>query len=99
VWAAFVALLDFALVGMMLQWRVEPRVVFALAALNPVQCARMALLSAADPQLATLGPVGFFLANHVGAWSLLALGLAWPALVALSFWTLTLRTFGRGDLV
>lgn len=99
VWAGFVALLDFGLIGLMLQWRLEPRIVFALASLNPVQCARMALLSTAEPELSTLGPVGFFLANRIGAGALLALAIGWPALLALSFWTLTLRSFGKGDLI
>ena len=35
IWVASIALMDFARAGMMLQWRVEPRVVFVLAALNP----------------------------------------------------------------
>lgn len=99
VWAGFVALLDFGLIGLMLQWRLEPRIVFALASLNPVQCARMALLSTAEPELSTLGPIGFFLANRIGAGALLALAIGWPALLALSFWTLTLRSFGKGDLI
>jgi ABC-2 type transport system permease protein len=99
VWAGGVALLDFALIGLMLQWRLDARVVFALAAVNPVQSARMALLSAATPELGTLGPVGFFLANRIGAGALLALGLVWPLLVGLSAWSLSLRSFGRGDVV
>lgn len=99
VWAAFTALLDFALAGMMLQWRVQPQAVFALAALNPVQAARMALLATADPQLGTLGPVGFYLAHRVGPEQLLLLGIGWPALLALACWSWTLRTFGKGDLI
>lgn len=98
-WAAGVALLDFALVGLMLQWRLDPASVFLLAALNPVQAARMALLSGLQPELSVLGPVGFFLANRVGAPALLALGILWPALVGLGSWTLALRAFGRGDIV
>jgi ABC-type transport system involved in multi-copper enzyme maturation permease subunit len=99
VWAAGVALLDFALAGLMLQWRLDPRAVFALSALNPVQCARMALLSAAEPELSTLGPVGFFLAHRIGATGLLVLGLLWPTLLGCCAWLLTLRSLSRGDLV
>lgn len=98
-WVAGVALLDFGVIGAMLSWRLEPRAVFLLAVLNPVQCARLALLAAAEPELATLGPVGFYLANRIGADGLLALGIAWP----LAFGTLclghALRRFRRGDLV
>ena len=99
VWTASVALIDFGLVGLMLQSQLEPRLVFLLAALNPVQGSRMALMSAAEPELATLGPVGFYLSNHVGAAGLLAIGTAWPALLGVALWSLAARRFRRGDLV
>jgi ABC-type transport system involved in multi-copper enzyme maturation permease subunit len=99
VWIASVALLDFAGIALLLQWRVPARVVFVLAAANPVQTARMALLSAAEPTLATLGPVGFYLANHVGSQALLALGVAWPALVGMIGWLLAWSSFRCSDAV
>ncbi|MFO1053337.1 MAG: ABC transporter permease subunit [Planctomycetota bacterium] len=98
-WAAQVALIDFGLIGLMLQWHLPAEAVFALAALNPVQDARLALLSAADPELATLGPVGFYLANHLGSGALLALGIGWPLLLGSTVWLLSARHFESGDLV
>ena len=98
-YAASIALLDFALVGMMLQWHLRPEGVFALAALNPVEAARLALLSSADPQLSVLGPVGFFLATRLGADRLFALGVAWPAAVGTLAWLAGLRRFRRDDLL
>jgi len=98
-WALGVALLDFALIGLLLAWRVPAVLVFFLAALNPVECARLALLSAADPSLATLGPVGFFLFTNLGAGALLALGLAWPLLAGSLAWRLAMDRFCNGDLV
>lgn len=99
VWIASAALLDFAGIALLLQWRVPAPAVFALAAANPVQAARMALLSAADPTLATLGPVGFYLANRVGAQALFALGVAWPSVVGLAGWLVAWQAFRRGDAV
>jgi len=99
IWAAAVALVDFALIAVMLQWRLHAGTAFFLAALNPVQCARMALLSGLDPELATFGPVGFFLAQELGAGGLLALGLGWPAALGWLAWALGLARFRRGDLV
>ncbi len=99
VWVLGVALLDFALIGLMLQWRLNAAGVFLLSAVNPVESARMALLSAADPDLGVLGPVGFFLAHRIGAPALLALGVAWPAVVGSSAWLAARRSFLRGDLV
>lgn len=99
VWALGTALIDFGLIGLMLQWELPPSAVFALAALNPVQCARLALLSAAQPELSTFGPVGFFLANRVGATGLLVAGIAWPLLLGITAWVWSLAAFRRRDLV
>ena len=99
IWVAGIALMDFALAGLMLQWRIEPRVVFALAALNPVQSVRMALLSSADPELSVLGPVGFYLANRVGSTGLYALGVTWPTLLGTLAWAGGLCKLRRGDVV
>ncbi len=98
-WAASVAFLDFGLVGMMLQWRLPPASVFSIAALNPVQCARLALLSAAQPELSTFGPVGFWLANRVGTVGLFAIGIGWPLLLGLTTWTHAQARFCRRDLL
>jgi ABC-2 type transport system permease protein len=99
IWVAGIALIDFALVGVMLQWELPPSAVFALSAINPVQCARLALLSAAQPELSTFGPVGFFLANRIGADGLLWLGLGWPLLVAVTAYAWSLASFRSRDLV
>jgi ABC-2 type transport system permease protein len=98
-WAGAAALLDFALVGLMLQWRLNPRLVFVLAAANPVEAARLALLSGVQPDLQTLGPVGFYLATRLGARALLAVGLLWPAVLGSTCWALAFRAFRRGDVV
>lgn len=98
-WITGVALLDFGLVGLMLSWRLEPRAVFLLAAVNPVESARLALLSAADSDLAALGPVGFYLASRLGSGALLAVGIAWPALFGAVAWTVGFLSLRRADLV
>jgi ABC-2 type transport system permease protein len=98
-WAAAVALLDFGLVALMLQWQLNPRTIFLLASLNPVQAARMALLSGASSDLTVLGPVGFYLANHLGPAALYALGVAWPWMVGLLAFGAASLSFRRADLV
>lgn len=97
-WLASVALLDFALAGLMLAWRVPPRLVFVLASLDPVEGARLALLSSADPQLSVLGPVGFYLANRLGPTALFAAGIVWPTLLGFGSWGLAGWSFRRGDV-
>ncbi len=99
VWVLGVALLDFGLVGLMLEWRLPDVAVFALAALNPVEMARLALLSGTDPSLGTLGPVGFFLATRLGGGWLFAAGVLWPAVVGTLGWLTGRRALRGGDLV
>jgi ABC-type transport system involved in multi-copper enzyme maturation permease subunit len=97
-WTLAVALLDFGLIGLLLQWRIEPRLVFALATLNPVQAARLALLAGAEPDLATLGPVGFWATQTLGPAGVLALGIAWPAAFGALSFALAVRRFRRSDV-
>ncbi len=80
-WLTAAALHDFALVGVLLRFRVAPSVVFGLAAANPVEAARIAILGSVDPDLSVLGPVGFWLANHLGSQLTLAIGAGWPAVL------------------
>lgn len=98
-WASAVSLLDFALIGAMLRWKLRAEAVFVLASLNPVQAARVALLSGIDRELSTLGPVGFYLANQVSGAALVALGLGWPLVIGTVCWVFAGRSFGRTDLV
>jgi hypothetical protein len=59
----------------------------------------MALLVSADPDLSTLGPVGFFLVHRVGAVALYVLGLVWPVCVGFVSWGVAARSFCRRDVV
>ncbi len=98
-WALGVALLDFGLIGLMLQWQLPAATVFTIAAANPVETARLALLSGADPSLDTLGPVGYFLAQQAGSPLLFVAGVVWPAAVGTLAWLLARRSLNGGDLV
>jgi ABC-2 type transport system permease protein len=98
IWASAVALLDAGLIGVLLRWRVDPHLVFALAAINPVEDARLALLSGIDHELSTLGPVGFYLAGRLGDRGLHALGLAVPIAWGTVAWGLALAHFRRADI-
>ena len=55
------------------------------------------LIHVAD--LGSLGPLGFYLSQHVGSHMLLALGLAWPFAVGTLSWLWAHASFSRGDLV
>ena len=94
-----VALLDFGVIGLLLKWRLHAATLFVICAANPVQAARMALLSAAEPELGTLGPVGFFLSSRIGENALFALGTLWPVALGSLLWWVASRHFRRSDLV
>ena len=99
VWLLSAALHDFALIGVLLQWRVPTPLVFGLAAINPVEAARLAVLSAVDPELSLLGPVGFWMANQLGPQWTYGLGLGWPALVGTVAVLLAGRSVQKRDAV
>jgi ABC-2 type transport system permease protein len=98
-WLLSAALHDFALIGLLLQWRLPPALVFGLAALNPVEAARIAVLSTVDPELSVLGPVGFFIANELGPRLAYTLGLLWPAVVGSVSLLVAARHLRRSDAV
>jgi ABC-type transport system involved in multi-copper enzyme maturation permease subunit len=97
-WGLAVVLLDVGLVSLMLRWRLDPHAVFTLASLNPVQDARLALLSSLEPDLGTLGPVGFYLSTKVGHGALFVLGIAWPIALGTIAWCVGLLGFRRNDI-
>ncbi len=98
-WLFASALHDFALIGVLLKLRLTPQVVFALAALNPVESARLAILSGIDPELSVLGPVGFWLANTMGPKVALGLGVGWPLALGCGALLAATRRLEKDDLV
>lgn len=99
VWLGASALHDFALIGLLLEQRLEPELVFLLAALNPVEACRLALFSGIDPELSVLGPVGFWVANTLGSDWTFAIGLLWPVLVGLAALVAAGNKLNQRDLI
>jgi ABC-2 type transport system permease protein len=98
-WLAATLLHDLGLIGVLLKWHLSPQVVFGIAAINPIESSRLAILSGIDPELSVLGPVGFWLANSVGSRGALALGVVWPLVLGAIALSLTRRSLDRSDLV
>jgi ABC-2 type transport system permease protein len=97
-WLGASALHDFALVGALLRFKLAPSIVFALAAINPAEATRIAILSGVDPELSVLGPVGFWLASTLGPRLALAIGIVWPLVLgSFSLWRAQ-RRIARTDL-
>jgi len=98
-WLGASMLHDFALVGTLLRWKVPAHLVFAIAASNPVEAARIGILSAIDPELSVLGPVGFWLANAYGPHLALVIGIGWPLTLGALATMLAHKRLTRMDLV
>lgn len=98
-WMATIALYDFALIGVMLRFKLLPEAVFALAAVNPVQAGRLGILAGADPDFSLLGPVGTWLALNLGSGGTLAYALAWPTLLGVGALVAARASFVRRDLM
>jgi ABC-2 type transport system permease protein len=99
VWVAASGLHDFAVIGALLRAKIPPSAVFALAAANPAESTRVAILSGVDPDLSVLGPVGFWLSNTLGPRLALLVGIAWPALLGSVALLFARRKLARADLV
>lgn len=99
VWVFVTALHDFLLIGVLLQTRLPPRLVFFLAALNPSEAARVGILTSVDPELSVLGPVGFWLANALGPTRALMVAIGWPALLGTACLGLAARSVSRSDAI
>jgi ABC-2 type transport system permease protein len=98
-WLFSAALHDFALIGLLLRTDLPPGLVFLLAGVNPVEAARVALLSNVDAQLAILGPVGFFISNKLGTGWAFAAGVVWPALCGVLFAWRAMVRLQRRDMI
>jgi ABC-2 type transport system permease protein len=99
VWVTATALHDFALVGLLLHAHVPPRIVFLLAALNPSEAARVGILASVDPELSVLGPVGFYIANTLGASKALLVAIVWPFVLGTAGVLLAGRRVTRADAI
>lgn len=98
-WLVTAALHDFGLIAVLLRARLVPALVFTLAASNPSEAGRLAMLSGIDPELSVLGPVGFWIANTLGATTTLIIGVAWPFLLGTLASLLAVARLKRTDLV
>ncbi len=99
VFVAASALHDVLLIATLLRTPLPAEVVFYLAASNPTEAARLGILAAVDPELSVLGPVGFWLANRLGAGVSIFLAVAYPALLGLAATVFALVRMRRIDFV
>lgn len=99
VWLVLVALLDLLLLAVLIQARIVPDAVIAIALANPLQAFRTASMILFDPQLILLGPSSYVILDAFGVGGYVAWATAYPVALGLVLAGLGYWRFARSDLV
>jgi len=78
VWIVMLAFIDIALIGLMLQNRMNDGLIVTLAMLNPIEVFRIGAISLFDPELTVIGPVAYYLLDTLGATLLMVYAIVYP---------------------
>jgi ABC-2 type transport system permease protein len=99
VWITLLAFIDIALIGLMLQGRVEDFVIVSVAMLNPIEVFRIGAISIFDPELTVIGPVAYYLLDSLGSKLLMAYALIYPIILGIVFAVSGFLIFKKRDLL
>ncbi len=98
-WILLLAFLDIALMGLMLQNRLDDNVIVTIAMLNPIEVFRIGAIALFDPELTVIGPVAYYLLDTLGPVWLMAYSVLYPILLGLLFAFLGYTLFKKKDLL
>ena len=99
VWIILLGFIDIALIGLMLQNRVNDEVIISIAMLNPIEVFRIGAISLFDPELTVIGPVAYYLLDSLGAKLLMAYAVLYPLVLGAIFAFWGYRVFKKKDLL
>ncbi len=99
VWIFLLAFIDIALIGLMLQNRVDDKIVLTLAMLNPIEVFRIGAITLFDPELTVIGPVAYYLLDTLGRNLLILYAIIYPIVIGIIFALLGYVAFRKKDLV
>jgi len=99
IWIILLAFIDIALIGLMLQGRVNDGVIVTIALLNPIEVFRIGAISLFDPELTVIGPVAYYLLDTLGAKLLMFYSIFYPIIIGLLFSFLGYIAFKKKDLL
>ncbi len=99
VWIFLLAFIDIALIGLMLQNRVDDKIVLTLAMLNPIEVFRIGAITLFDPELTVIGPVAYYLLDTLGKNLLILYAIIYPIVIGIIFALLGYVAFRKKDLV
>jgi len=99
VWIFLLAFIDIALMGLMLQNRVDDELVITLAMLNPIEVFRIGAISLFDPELTVIGPVAYYILDTLGSTWLIVYAFVYPIVIGVLLSSLGYRAFRKKDLL
>jgi ABC-2 type transport system permease protein len=99
IWIALLAFIDIALMGLMLQNRLDDNVIVTIAMLNPIEVFRIGAISLFDPELTVIGPVAYYLLDTLGAGWLMVYSVVYPIALGILFAFLGYTAFRKKDLL
>jgi len=99
IWITLLAFIDIALMGLMLQNRLDDNVIVTLAMLNPIEVFRIGAIALFDPELTVIGPVAYYLLDTLGSTWLMVYAVVYPIILGLLFAFLGYTAFRKKDLL
>ncbi len=99
VWIVLLAFIDIALIGLMLQNRVDDKVILTIAMLNPIEVFRIGAITLFDPELTVIGPVAYYLLDTLGSKLLIIYAIIYPITIGLLLALVGYMAFKKKDLL
>ncbi len=99
VWIVLLAFIDIALIGLMLQNRIDDNLIITIAMLNPIEVFRIGAITLFDPELTVIGPVAYYLLDTLGSTFLILYAILYPILIGALFAWLGYVAFRKKDLL
>ncbi len=99
IWITLLAFIDIALMGLMLQNRLDDNVIVTLAMLNPIEVFRIGAITLFDPELTVIGPVAYYLLDTLGSVWLMVYSVVYPIVIGILFAFLGYTAFRKKDLL
>jgi ABC-2 type transport system permease protein len=99
VWMVFLAFIDVALIGLMLQNRISDEVIISISLLNPMEVFRVAAISLFDPELTVIGPVAYYILDNLGKVGFIIYSTAYPLFIGLVTSYLGYMSFKKRDIL
>jgi len=99
IWIVLLAFIDIALMGLMLQNRLDDNIIVTLAMLNPIEVFRIGAITLFDPELTVIGPVAYYLLDTLGSVWLMVYAVMYPIVLGALFAYFGYSAFKKKDLL